>query len=260
MGKEKKIAKTGNLIGEIKNQIKKSGANKKKFMYFKSGTKARVRFLQELDEGFKIPFHDSYQQGINVPCQKIFGRECPHCGDDELRHRDLYAWSVWDYEAKEENILMGPVNQCSAVPGLVGMFEAYGTILDRDYLITKNGQGANATFSIVPMDKAKFKNKQAKPFSESKFLKMLDKAFPDDTDKEDSDDEEEFEEQEEENENNEEEYDYEEMSAKELYKLCKERNIKAKPKQDEDYYIELLEEYDEEEGDEDDEDDDDDWE
>ena len=36
------------------------------------------------------------------------------------------------------------------------------------------------------------------------------------------------------------------MSAKELYKLCKERGIDVKPKKAEKYYINLLTEYDSE--------------
>ena len=34
------------------------------------------------------------------------------------------------------------------------------------------------------------------------------------------------------------------MSAKELYKLCKDRGIEVKPKKSEKYYIKQLEEYD----------------
>ena len=85
---------------------------------------------------------------------------------------------------------MAPVNQCSPVPALVSMFEAYGTLCDRDYVITKSGQQQSTTFSVVPMDKAKFRNEKAKPLSETAFLKILDKAFPcDEADDDDEDDE-----------------------------------------------------------------------
>ena len=53
------------------------------------------------------------------------------------------------------------------------------------------------------------------------------------------------------------------MSAKELYNLCKERDIDVQPKKPEKYYIRLLEEYDdahEDWEDDSDEDDEDDWE
>lgn len=252
------------LVDDIKNQVKKSGTNKGKFLYFKSGTKVRVRFLDDMDEGHKVRFHDSYAAGINVPCQEEFGHECPYCDDDELRTRDQYAWSVWDYDAKEVKILMAPVNQCSPVPALVSMYEAYGTLCDRDYVITKSGQQQSTTFSVVPMDKAKFRNDKAKPLSEQKFLQLLDKAFPCD-DNDDDDDEpkkkskkrpepkdEEWEDDEEKG--------YEDMSAKELYKLCKSRDIDVETRKPAKYYITKLEEADEEETDDwDDEEEDDDW-
>ncbi|MDD4089387.1 MAG: hypothetical protein PHP29_06830, partial [Tissierellia bacterium] len=53
---------------------------------------------------------------------------------------------------------------------------------------------------------------------------------------------------------------YEDMSAKELYQLCKERDLDPRPKKSAEYYIELLEELDEEDETWDDSDDEDDWE
>ena len=241
------------LVDDIKNQVKKSGTNKGKFLYFKSGTKVRVRFLDDMEDGHKVKFHDSYTAGINVPCQETFDRECPYCDDDELRTRDQYAWSVWDYDAKEVKILMAPVNQCSPVPALVSMYEAYGTLCDRDYVITKSGQQQSTTFSVVPMDKAKFRNEKAKALSESAFLKTLDKAFPCEDEDDDDDYEEEApkkksskkkkpepEDDEWEDDDNE-AIDYYEMSPKELYKLCKERDIDVVAKKPAKYYITKLE-------------------
>jgi len=229
----------GGLISSIKDQIKKSGANKGKFLYFKPGVKYRIRFLQDMDDGKKILFHDSFSLGINVPCQELFGRSCNKCDSEELRHRDQYAWSVYDYDAKEEKILMGAVNNVSPVPALVGMYEAYGTLTDRDYVITKNGQGTTASFSIVPMDKVRFKNDKVKPFSDKKFFELLDKAFPNDD--EDGDGEKPSKGK---GKKDDGPLDYSEMPAKKLYSLCQEREISCKPKKDEDYYIELLEEWD----------------
>lgn len=253
------------LVDDIKNQVKKSGTNKGKFLYFKSGAKIRVRFLDDMEDGHKIKFHDSFTAGINVPCQEIFDRECEYCDDDELRTRDQYAWSVWDYEAKEVKVLMAPVNQCSPVPALVSMFEAYGTLCDRDYVITKSGSQQSTTYSVVPMDKAKFRNEKAKPLSEQKFLQVLDKAFPCETEDDDvpkkskKAPKKKEKEQEDWDDDDDETLDYSEMSPKELYKLCKKRDIDAEPKRSAAYYIELLEEEDNADEWDDDEEDDDDW-
>jgi len=264
------MTKRKSLVDQMKQEVKKSGNNKSKFIYFKSGSKIRIRFLVDLDEGFKIPFHDSYQQGINVPCQTLFDRECLYCEDEELRHRDLYAWPVYDYEAKEVKILMQPVNNFSPVPQLIGFYDTYGTIKDRDYMITQSGSQMTKSFSVVPMDKVVFKNKNAKPFTESKFMEILDKAFPADENEEDEEikvpkkkkkieqDDDNVEENWDDEDGDEESY-YEEMSAKELYKLCKAKGLKVKPKAEKEYYIDRLEEYDEELESEDDEDEDEEW-
>lgn len=273
------------LIDKIKNDVKKSGQNKGKFIYFREGTKQRVRFLTDMDDGMEVVFHDSYEAGINVPCQEIFGRDCPYCEEEGLRTRSQYVWSVYNYETKEVQLFMFPVNNCSPIPALMAMYENYGTITDRDYVISVSGKQQNKTFSVVPMDKAKFRNEKAKPFAEKAILKMLDKAFPcDDTNDEEDDEEpkkhsstkasskgkkpkakpepeEDDYDDDWEDEDNNDEVDYSELSPKELYKLCKERDIEAAPKKPAKYYINLLEEYDEAQDDwKDDEEDEDEWE
>lgn len=263
------------LVDKIKQDVKKSGQNKSKFIYFREGQKIRVRFLTDMDDGMEVTFHDSYEQGINVPCQEIFGKNCPYCDDDSLRTRSQYIWSVWNYETKEVQLFMFPVNNCSPIPALMAMYENYGTITDRDYVISVSGKQQNKTFSVVPMDKVKFRNEKAKAYSEKSILKMLDKAFPcdatddddedddDDTSKkrtqksadkknthkpepkdDDNDDDYDNEDLGEDDEDDADTADYSEMSAKELYNLCKEREIKVAPKKLAKYYINQLEEWD----------------
>lgn len=261
------------LLSEIKKDAKKSGQNKGKFIYFREGQKQRIRFLQDMDDGLQITFHDSFEQSINVPCQEHFDRDCPYCDDDTVRTRSQYIWSVWNYETNEVQLFMFPVNNCSPLPALVAMYETYGTLTDRDYVISVTGKQQNKTFSVVPMDKVKFRNTKAKPYSESQVLKMLDKAFPCDTEQDDEDDEdytpkskkkkqqrpaktstkkdvdEDYEDDDYDEDMTEEdeadEVDYESMSVKELYKLCKSRGIDVAPKKSQKYYIKQLEEYDE---------------
>jgi hypothetical protein len=277
------------LLDKIKSDVAKSGSNKGKFIYFREGQKVRVRFLNDMDEGMEVKFHDSFERGINVPCQELFGRNCAYCEDDDLRTRSQYVWSVYDYESKEVKLFMFAVNNCSPIPALMAMYETYGTLTDRDFVITVTGKQQNKTFSVVPMDKNKFRNEKAKPFSEKAILKMLDKAFPaDDSDDDEDDDEDEDEDErpakkskstkggntrakakaepEEDDadweDDDEAEQDYSEMTPKELFKLCKDRDIEVVPKKPAKYYINLLEEYDaaQEDWSEDDEDDEEEWE
>lgn len=277
------------LLDNIKKDAKKSGQSKGKFIYFREGQKQRIRFLQDMDEGQEIVWHDSYEQGINVPCQEHFGKNCPYCEDDSLRTRSQYAWSVWNYETNEVQVFMFPVNNCSPLPALVALYETYGTLTDRDYVISVSGKQQNKSFSVVPMDKAKFRNQKAKPFSEQALLKMIDKAWPaEDNDDEDDEDEapkkkrgpkksggktktkKSYDEDEDEDEDDysDEDYDdeededeYEDLSPKELFNLCKKRKLDAAPKKSAKYYINILREADKAEDDwGDDDDEEDDWE
>jgi len=168
----------------------------------------------------------------------------------------------------------------------MAMYENYGTICDRDYVISVSGKQTSKTFSVVPMDKVKFRNEKAKPYAEKAILKMLDKAFPCDEAEDDEDDEDETpkkrpakttlkgkkkpesepedDDYDDENwgdeEDDEDVVDYSEMSAQELYKLCKERGIKVAPKKPAKYYINQLEEYDAAQEDWGEEEDEDEWE
>lgn len=279
------------LVDKIKQDVKKSGQNKSKFIYFREGQKQRIRFLTDMDDGMEVKFHDSFEAGINVPCQETFGRDCPYCDDSSLRTRSQYIWSVWNYETKEVQLFMFPVNNCSPIPALMAMYENYGTITDRDYVISVSGKRQNKTFSVVPMDKVKLRNEKAKAYSEKSILKMLDRAFPCDEAEDDDEDEDEYEPRKkrtskssgkkstrksdveeddfeddyddeawDNEEEDDDEIDYSEMTAKELYKLCKERDIKVAPKKPAKYYINQLEEWDAAQEDWGEEDDEDEWE
>lgn len=226
------------LIDDIKNQVKKAGTNKAKFVYFKENLKVRLRMLDDMEGGHKVPFHDSFALGIDVPCQTLFGRTCEYCEDENLRHRDKFMWSVWEHEANEVKLFLAAVNNFSPLPSLVAMYDTYGTITDRDYVITKTGKQQNSSFAVVPMDKVKFRNEKAKPFSKAKALQLLDKAYPaDGTDEPDKpskpskpaasktpnpDD------------------DYEDMTPKQLYNLCIEKDLDVEQRKAASYYIEAL--------------------
>lgn len=243
----RKMAKKSSLLSKIKQEVRKSGSSKGKILFIKADSKVRIRMLQNIEDGIEVTIHDSFQRGINALCQKHLGKKCPYCGDEDLRTRSAYVYNVWDVENKEVKLFVGFANSFNPLPSLVAMYENYGTLLDRDYVIQRDGSGQNTKYSVIPMDKVKFKNDKAKPYSEKKMLEILAKAYPVDDDVEDQTDDVE-------NNDDEEELDYEEMGVKELFKLCKERGIKAKPKQKKKYYIELLEEWDAENEDDDEED------
>lgn len=261
-------------LSKIKSEIQRSGNSKGKFLFFKDGTKYRVRFLSDMEEGLEVKMHDSFALGVNVPCQEQYERDCEYCEDDNLRTRNMYAWSVYDYESKEVKLLFFAVNQCSPIPSMASLYESYGTLCDRDYEIKQTGSQQNKTFSVIPLEKMKFRNNKVKALSDSAILKYIDKAYPADNSEDLEEDEPKTkpnkaktkvkpEPQDDdwgEDETN--ETDYENMKPQELFKLCKERDIDCKPRKSKEYYIDLLEEADEEESNDDwgEEDSEDDWE
>ena len=163
------------IISSIKSNAAKSGGNKEKILYVKADSKVRVRFLQELDDGYEFTFHDSYAEGINAICQEELGKNCPLCGNEDLRTRSLYAWSVYNYDTKKVEVMLYAVNQCTPVQSLVNMSENYNTIMDRDYVLSKSGKGQSTTYTVIPQDKQKFRNTKASPYTKSAILKILDK-------------------------------------------------------------------------------------
>lgn len=248
------------ILDRIKEESKKSGQSKGKFIYFREGEKRRIRFLNEFEDGVEITFHDSFEKGINVPCQEMYGKDCKYCEMEGLRTRSLFVWSVWDYEAKDVKILMQAVNNCTAIPAIMALYEDYGTLLDRDLVITKTGKQQNTTYTVVPQDKNTFKNSKAKPLSKSAILQCIAKAYPDEDGDNDDDGVATTKKKKAPMNKPESEKDYDEMSARELYNLCDDRGIDVMPKKPERYYIKKLEEYDQANDDwGDDDDDEEDW-
>lgn len=257
------------ILDKIKADAAASGSNRSKIMYFPSGTKKRVRFLSEIEDGTEVKLHTRWEPALKVVCREHFNKPCEFCEeaeeDDTIKTRSFYAFSIWDYDDEKVKIFFYAVNRCSPLPGLVSFYETYGTICDRDYVITKQGKGFDQTWSIVPMDKVKFRNTKAKPYSDKAIFKILTQAFPypagsegvstklseagidepvdDDYDSESGND-------------------YDEMNPLQLFKLCKERDIEAEKKKPKNYYINLLKEADKAEDDwgDEGESDDDEWE
>lgn len=177
------------IIEIMKERIKGAGRSKKDLFYLKPDTKKRVRFLNDMEEAVRIVFHDKWGE-VNTPCLKQYDQECPYCDRTDVKTRDHFAWSVYCYDDKAVQIFMFKANENTPVPALIAMYEAYGTIRDRDYVIARTGERFDTTYSVVPMDKAEFKKKKSvKPLSEDEILEKVRAAFASDLEDEDLDDE-----------------------------------------------------------------------
>lgn len=245
------------ILDQLKADVKKAGSSKSKFIYFRDGDKKRIRFLNDIEDAVVITMHNNFEEGVNTACRKHVGKDCPLCDAEGYRTRDNYVWSVWDYDSNEVKLFMFAVNRCSPIPALMAMYENFGTLCDRDYIIQVQGRQLDKTYSVINMDKQKFRNTKAKPYTEKQIIAMLEKAFPfpESLNTDDSDDD---------------AWDvddkpagkYGDMKPKALFDLCVERKIECEKKKPAKYYINLLEEADKAEDDwgDDDDYDDDEWE
>ena len=167
----------GNLIKEMKAKIAASGSSKKELLYFGKDSVKRVRFLQELDTGFTFQFHNDWNAGILELCKDPEDHEnCKLC-EQGIKVYENFAWSVWDYDSNAVRILLFKASGISPIPAFIEMYEEFGTIMDRDYKIKKVGQGQGGSFVVTPLDKERFSNKKAKPYTESQVHDILEKAY-----------------------------------------------------------------------------------
>lgn len=183
------------FLDQIKTAVKNSGSSKKDILYFGADTSKRIRFLQELDEGHSYTFHSDFETKIYEPCQDQEDHEdCKLC-QQGIGTKEVFVWSVYDYDTSSVKLLAIKATGISPVPALIEFFEEYGTIMDRDYKIKKVGKGMGGSYTVTPLDKEKFGVKKAKPYSEKEIWEMFKKAYSSKDVEDDDDDEEEDEEE-----------------------------------------------------------------
>ena len=180
-----------NLIAEMKEAVKKSGSSKKEILYFPADSNHRVRFLQELDEGLRVEMHNDFEAKLFAPCRDMENHEdCPYCSDG-VAIQENYIWSVWDYDSNSVKLLMFKASGVSPIPGLIEVYEEFGSVKDRDIKIKKVGKGTGSSFVVTALDKSRFRNDKAKPYKEKQVFEILYKAYPLDDEKESDEDEDE---------------------------------------------------------------------
>ena len=182
----------GNLIAEMKKKIASSGSSKKELLYFGKDSVHRIRFLQELDTGNVFEFHNDWNAGILELCKDPEDHENCRLCEQGIKIYENFVWSVWDYDANAVRLIVFKANGVSPIPAFIEMYEEFGTIMDRDYKVKKVGQGQGSSFVVTPLDKERFSNKKAKPYTREQVKDILDKAYAkSDVDEADEDEEEE---------------------------------------------------------------------
>lgn len=222
-----------NLIKAMKEAIAKSGTSKRDILYFPADSQHRIRFLQELDSGLTVEFHNDFNAQIFEPCRDPENHEdCKLC-EEQIPIQEHYVWSVWDYDSNSVKLLLFKASGVSPIPSLIEMFEEFGTIMDRDYKLKKVGKGAGSSFVVTPLDKSRFRSK-AKAYSNKELLDKIYEAYPTTSGDEDEDEVDEDEAKEKKSKNKKSKKEptlrekYEELDMEDLKSICLELGMSKK--------------------------------
>ena len=169
-GKKMKRKRNESMVERIKNNIARSGKGIRNFIRVRGGSKVKVRFISDFDEAIQVREHDKWGKLGPTPCLKFhFKKECEFCKVSDVRTRDLFAWTVYDYINKEKKILKFTATTNSVVNQFLSAYDTYGTLLDRDFVISRRGTRLDTVYTAMPLDKRKFK-KKIKPFTEDEII------------------------------------------------------------------------------------------
>ena len=200
---EKSGKKRGVSLDDLKAAIKKSGRSMRGIFYLRENERARIRFLDDLEENVEVKWHSKFVKGdraagVDTPCLEHFGLECPYCNEEVegVRNQERYAWTIYNYENDEVQIFIYGVTRNSPISSIAAYAEEYGNITDRDYVIAQHGERTDKTFTIVPKEKSTFKNSRVKALTEAQIMERLRLAYNIEEPKKDEDDEEEVEDEE----------------------------------------------------------------
>ena len=127
---------------------------------FKEGEARTVRFLHEPFDR-KMPWVEYYEHyvtggggnGAYVPC-------IDNCRlDGDIRAGKRWYVNVWDRDSKQVRLLK---LTGAMVENLIIKYERRGTILDRDYSITRTGEGTDTKYHIEAEEKERFDQRNVK--------------------------------------------------------------------------------------------------
>lgn len=181
----RKISGPGRLgsIREVKKSLKSKGG---KTRTIPSEDSITVRFLDEPED-----FYGFYQHWFKDGPKPCVEGDCAGCNDDnpDVR-RKAFRYLANAYVIDDQKVQPVELPK-SLVEQLVAYFEKKGTLLDRDYELSKTGSGMTDTkYMASPESPMKMNISRFKKLDLDKVLSsMLDDDDEDDEDDEDEDDE-----------------------------------------------------------------------
>lgn len=135
----------GGKVGNLK-KLKKSldSSNATWVKYIKEDESITVRFLTEPDEWFR--YYEHYDQVLGFfPC---IGDECPGCESPNERTQYASQRYLANVVLTEEG-KVAPLKMAKDLANrVVARFERYGTLLDRDYVLSRTGTFKDVLYDV----------------------------------------------------------------------------------------------------------------
>lgn len=171
---EKSLSVVEKIRKAVREGNKRGGAGiPDEILFVPKDNQKVVRWLSEFDEPVIIRMHDKFKFMYPQPCFKYYGKKCPFDamdGEDGFRTDEFYFWTVYDYESEAKKILMARPGGQSPVEDMLEMFEANGTLKDRDYKIIRVPAPKGTKYKVRPVQgkPTKYEGKKNTPYSEEK--------------------------------------------------------------------------------------------
>ena len=127
-------------VKDLKSQLKKGSTQ---FFVRIPDEPLLVRFMEEPDEWINAFLHFDADVKASFPCAD---EDCPGCAAG-LRKSKVYLANAVDLDAGKSVPLQMPVTVAKA---LVKYYDKYGTVVDRDYELSKEGTGIDTEYSVIP--------------------------------------------------------------------------------------------------------------
>lgn len=180
--KSLKGAGSAGSMKDMKKDLKRGGGGS--YLTFIPADGITVRFMDEPHEWFKYFEHYDPEVKKSFPCTE----DCKGC-DEGLDRRKRYLVNVVD---TTENKVIQLVIPPSLVQSLTKKYDKFGTILDRDYELSKEGTGMDTSYSDLYEQPSKIKMSRYegdKKDCEEILLKIVEAMEDDEEDDDDDEDE-----------------------------------------------------------------------
>lgn len=168
------------ILDMMKAEEQKSNISERMADLFYVQQSSRIRFLVDFQDGIGIQWHKDFNNSVDHPCYKQFGKECVFCQSDERKtskKTPVYMWPIYDYDRAKVQIFYGKDWHTTPVGLIKNYWKRKQSILGRDFYITKSGEKLSTTYEVVPEDPSDFEYSPDYNFSEGPVIERLQEVM-----------------------------------------------------------------------------------